>query len=87
METNVEIQTQQNNGIVTMGEWVVTILLCGIPLVNLIMLFVWAFGSSTKISKKNFAKAQLIFVGIAILLMIIFWGSIVALLANSPSSL
>ena len=54
METNVEIQTQQNNGIVTMGEWVVTILLCGIPLVNLIMLFVWAFGSNTKISKKNF---------------------------------
>lgn len=80
---NMELIPNQNNSIVTLGDWVVTILLLAIPIVNIVMLCVWAFGSTAPISKKNFAKAQLIFMGIGIVLLILFWGSIVAILASA----
>lgn len=53
-------------GVVTIGEWLITLLLAAIPVVNIVMLLVWAFGSNTKTSKANWAKATLIFVLIAI---------------------
>jgi len=57
---------------VSFGEWFVTILLAAIPLVNIVLLFVWAFGSNTKISKANWAKASLVWavIGIALYLII-----------------
>lgn len=51
---------------VTVGNWVLTMFLMCIPLVNLILLFVWAFGSNTEISKSNWAKASLIWMLIGI---------------------
>lgn len=61
---------------VSVGGWIGVMLLSCLPLVNLIMLFVWAFSSSTKKSLKNYARAALImflivFV-IAIVISIIF---------------
>lgn len=60
---------------VTMGEWFVFFLLLCIPVVNIIMLFVWAFGSDTKPSKKNLCKLQLLLwaigVGLALIIGII----------------
>ena len=40
-------------GTVTVGEWIVTFIILAIPLVNLIMLFVWAFGGDVNINKQN----------------------------------
>lgn len=69
--------------VVTLGEWLVTILITAIPLVNVIMLFVWAFGSNTKLSKANWAKATLIFLVIVFVLyfvvIVTFIGGIAAL--------
>ena len=48
----------------TVGDWLVTMLLLAIPLVNLILLIVWAASSSTHPSKKSFAQAYLIFFGV-----------------------
>ena len=45
---------------VSVGGWVGVMLLSCLPLINLIMLFVWAFSSSTKKSLKNYARAALI---------------------------
>lgn len=60
------------NAPVSLGNWMLTLLLTFIPLVNLIMLLVWAFSSSTPPSKANWAKAALlwmvIFFAISILL-------------------
>ena len=58
---------------VSIGTWVGIILLSCIPCVNIIMLFVWAFGDG-KESRKNWAKAQLIWVAIGIILSIIFYA-------------
>lgn len=64
---------QNNAPVVRVGEWVVTILLLAIPIVNLVMLFVWGFGGGTNPSKANFAKASLIWMVIGIILTIIFY--------------
>ncbi len=55
----------------TLGEWIVTLLISVIPCVNVIMMFVWAFGSSTKRSKSNWAKAMLIFLLIFVIIGVI----------------
>lgn len=63
---------------VTVGEWIITFIVLAIPLVGVIMLFVWAFGSGAKKSKKNLCLASLIMglIGgaIGIILSIVFGG-------------
>jgi uncharacterized membrane protein YdbT with pleckstrin-like domain len=73
---------QQSYPPVSLGEWIVTLLIMAIPVVNVIMLFVWGFGNANP-SKANWAKASLIFMVIAFLLYILifvvigvaFWGA------------
>lgn len=52
---------QPNDQVVSVGDWFVTMLLTSIPLVGFIMLLVWAFGGGAKESKRNYARAALIF--------------------------
>lgn len=56
---------------VTFADWMVSMLLMYIPCVNIIMMFVWAFGSNTKKSKSNYFKAALAWTAIAIVLAIV----------------
>ena len=72
---------------VTTGDWFLTLLIMAIPLVNLIVLLVWAFSGSTKASKSNWAKATLIWMVIGIVLAIVFGGALLALFAASGASL
>lgn len=53
---------------VRLGEWMLTIFLAAIPVVNIIALLVWAFSSSTKPSKQNWARAILIWMLIAMVI-------------------
>lgn len=62
---------KQSEEPVTVGEWVVSFLLLMIPCVNIVLMFVWAFGSSEKKSKSNFFKAYLIIWAICVVLSII----------------
>jgi hypothetical protein len=56
---------------VTIGDWILTFILLAIPLVNLIMLIVWAVSSSTHPSKKTFAQAYFVLVAIFVCLGIL----------------
>jgi hypothetical protein len=67
---------------VSVGEWIITILITAIPLVGLIMLFVWAFGDGALPSKKNWAIATLIWYAIMIVLMILFFGVFISILGS-----
>jgi hypothetical protein len=49
---------------ISIGEWLVTYLISIVPIVNIVMLFVWGFGSKTPQTKANWAKASLVFLGI-----------------------
>ncbi len=54
----------------SVGDWMVTMLIMMIPCVNIVMLFVWAFGSGNK-SRANYFKATLIWAAIGIGLSIL----------------
>lgn len=64
----------QDNTTVSKGEWLLTYILLMIPVINIVMLFVWAFGSGTKPSKKNWAQLGLII--IFILIAAVIWLSV-----------
>ena len=67
----MEIENE-NVPVVTVGEWVLTYLIAAIPLVGIIMLFIWAFGNDTNPNKANWAKAALIWTAIVIGIYITF---------------
>ncbi len=69
---------------ISVGEWMLTIFLTAIPIVNIIMLFVWGFGSTTNPTKANWAKATLIWIAIMIVFYILIFAIIgVGLMSDS----
>jgi hypothetical protein len=66
---------------ISVGNWIFTFILLVIPLVNIIMLIVWAASGSTHPSKKSFAQAYLIIFG-AIFVIAIAAALILPLLAH-----
>ncbi|NLT26772.1 MAG: hypothetical protein GXX90_09025 [Microbacteriaceae bacterium] len=64
---------QQRDPADSVGSWMLTIFLLGLPLVGLIYLLVVAFGGSSSESKQNFARASLIWYLISIVLTIILF--------------
>ncbi len=60
----------------TMGDWLITFIIQAIPLVGIIMLFVWAFGDGTHPSKKTWAQASLVFALIMFILVIIILAAL-----------
>ena len=62
----------QQAPVMSVKDWLITTLICAIPFVGFVMLFVWAFGGGTHPCKKNWAIATLIWYAIGIVLAIIF---------------
>ena len=73
---------------VSVGNWVMTMLLMCIPFINIILLFVWAFGSNTEISKANWAKATLVWflLGLIIWLFLFFVFGLGAALLSAATA-
>jgi cell division protein FtsW (lipid II flippase) len=62
-------------------DWLITFLILIIPIVGLVMLFIYAFGENQNVHKQTWAKAQLIWLAIMIVLMFFLFmvmGSIFA---------
>ena len=72
----------QQAPIVSVKEWLITNLIMMIPLVNIVMMLVWAFGSNTNPNKANYFKATLILFAIVmviyLVLAVVFFGSVAA---------
>ena len=56
----------------SVGSWMLTLFVCGIPVIGVIYLLVLAFGSSATPSKRNFARATLIWALIALAVTVVF---------------
>ena len=67
----------------SVADWVITIFITYIPLVNIIMLLIWAFDSETPLNKKNWAKARMIWILIGIAISTIFFTIFGAALLTS----
>lgn len=72
----------QQAPIVSVKEWLITNLILMIPLVNIVMMLVWAFSSNTNPNKANYFKAALILFAIVmaiyLVLAVVFFGSVAA---------
>ncbi len=69
--------------VMTVKEWIISIILTCIPIVGIILLFVWAFSNNINENKRNWAKAFLIVQVIGLILVILIYilliGSAIAM--------
>jgi NADH:ubiquinone oxidoreductase subunit K len=65
-----EYTPNPQTAVMTVKDWIITMIISAIPLLNIVMLFVWAFGDNTNLNKKSFARASLILAAIGIVLYI-----------------
>ncbi len=69
---------------VRMSEWLVNMIVLAVPVVNIVVALIWAFGSETKPSQKSFSRAWLIWAAIG---TIIIAAVVVFVAANLYNSL
>ena len=50
----------KKNKVISTHEWIIVHLIMLVPVINVIMLFVWAFNDKTNLNKSNWAKASLV---------------------------
>jgi hypothetical protein len=53
------------------GQFLLQELICMIPVVNLVMLLIWAFSDNTNTNRKNWSRSRLILIGIGFALSIV----------------
>ena len=58
----------------SLGDWLITFVVLVIPIVGLIMVFVWGFSKTTNPNKANFCKATLILWLISAVLFMLMGG-------------
>ena len=66
------------------SEFFGMMLLLGIPVLNLVLLLVWAFGSGTNLNRRNLSRAMLIFTVIIAVVWVISFALGLTLIGSSP---
>ena len=67
-------EMQQNNFLqkpLTVGDWILTLIVLSIPLIGLVFLLYWALSSTSNVNRKNYCIAVLI---LAVILSALFLG-------------
>lgn len=80
-------QLAPRDSTVSLGDWIITLIVLWIPIVGLIMMFVWGFSSGTNQNKQNFCRAALILSAILLVLYIIFFAVFGAALFSAANSM
>ena len=83
-------QQPQNYGpemepVMGFGQWLITLLVMSIPCVNIVMLFVWGFGSENQ-TRANYCRAYLIWWIVCVVLMVLMYVVFGAALSAAMSS-
>lgn len=80
VENELNFGSESQNDVLSVGNYLIMFLLMAVPIVNIIMLFVWAFGGNVNINKKNCAMALLIMMAISIAVSVLLSGVFAAML-------
>lgn len=78
-----EAKGASSSEVVSVKDWIITMLILMIPIVNLVMVFVWAFGGGSNPSKANYFKAMILVTVVGMVLWFLFVGALLAPLFNS----
>lgn len=81
------VQATGGVDLITMGQYLIMFLIMCIPIAGIVMLFIWGFGSETGPNKKNFARAYLVMMAIAIGVGIVMSIALGAIMASIMSSM
>jgi len=68
--------------IMAVKDWIITMIIMIIPVVNIIMLIVWATSQNDNPNRKNWALAQLIFMAIGVVLYLLIFVMIIGIFAG-----
>lgn len=82
----VSYAAQQVNPPLTVGQYLGMYLLMCVPILNIVLLFMWAFGHSVNLNKKNYARAVLILCAVSAVIWIIFGGIFIGALSSLMQS-
>ncbi|MCK5391719.1 MAG: hypothetical protein KAJ31_04785 [Deltaproteobacteria bacterium] len=68
----------------TVGDWIITLIILSIPLVGLIFLLYWALSSTSNVNRKNFCIAYIVIalIFIAIFAALLFMGVLAGMMNN-----
>ena len=80
-----QVDVPRNEKVMTVKERLITGLLMIVPIVNIILMFVWAFGNDGTLNRKNWAKAQLILALVITILYFVIIALMFGLLAVGSS--
>ena len=72
-DLNESLDTRFDPRPMSVKDWFFTIFILAIPVVGIVMDFVWAFGSSGNLNRRNFCRASLLWaaIGLAIILVLL----------------
>jgi len=76
-------QPRPTSNEISFGEWFLTLFLVAIPLVGIVLLFVWAFSATTNPSKANWAKASLAWAAIALVIYLLIFVVIMGIMGTA----
>ncbi len=71
---------QPDKSVMSMGDWLITLLALLIPCAGIILYFVWAFGKNENENRRNYCRAYLIYWAITTVLniiVLIFFGTMI----------
>lgn len=72
----------EDNSPLSIGSYLIMMIVSAIPLVGLIMTLIWAFNSNTNKNKQNYARALLIMMLVGVVLSAIFGATIFAAISS-----
>jgi hypothetical protein len=75
--------TNTQTSVMSVKDWAITLILTMIPLVGIIMLFIWAFGAGHNENKSNWAKAALIIAAVVFVIYIILFVVLLGVIGSA----
>lgn len=62
---------QEDRSVMSMGDWLITLLILLIPCAGIIVYFVWAFGKNGNVNRRNYCRAYLIYWAVTCVILLI----------------
>jgi len=66
--------SKNNDDVMTVGEWITVLIVFAIPIINIVMYFIWGFGGNANKNLQNFCRATLIIAAVGIVFGLLFAG-------------
>ncbi len=69
--SNIGYQNPEDRSVMSMGDWLITLLILLIPCAGIIIYFVWAFGKNGNVNRRNYCRAYLIYWAVSCVISLI----------------